>query len=242
MMVINRSMAVRCSGVTKSFPAGDGYVEVLHGINFEVPAGELTMLVGPSGCGKTTLISIIAGILSATAGTVETCGKLITQLSDAEKVAFRRRSVGFVFQQYNLLPALTAEENAAIPLVAAGIPMGVAATKAAQILEQIGMAAHLRKLPNQLSGGEQQRVAIARAFVHAPQLIVCDEPTAALDADTGQTVVQILKQVAFAPDRAVIVVTHDTRIFRFADNIARMEDGRIGSMRSAAHGELAGVA
>ena len=242
MMVSNRSFAVRCSGVTKSFPAGDGHVEVLHGINFEVPAGELTMLVGPSGCGKTTLISIIAGILSATAGTVETCGKLITQLSDAEKVAFRRRSIGFVFQQYNLLPALTAEENAAIPLVAAGMPMGLAAAKAAAILEQIGTAAHLRKLPNQLSGGEQQRVAIARAFVHAPQLIVCDEPTAALDADTGQTVVQILKQVAFAPDRAVIVVTHDTRIFRFADNIARMEDGRIGSMRSAAHGELAEVA
>src|SRR5215472_16799671 len=107
MMVSNQSMAVRCSGVTKSFPAGDGDVEVLHGINFEVPAGELTMRVGPSGCGKTTLIAIIAGILSATAGTVETCGKLITQLSDAEKVAFRRRSVGFVFQQYNLLPALT---------------------------------------------------------------------------------------------------------------------------------------
>ena len=200
------------------------------------------MLVGPSGCGKTTLISIIAGILSATAGTVETCGKLITQLTDAEKVAFRRHSIGFVFQQYNLLPALTAEENAAIPLVAAGIPMGVAATKAAAILEQIGMAAHLRKLPNQLSGGEQQRVAIARAFVHAPQLIVCDEPTAALDADTGQTVVQILKQAAVAPDRAVIVVTHDTRIFRFADRIARMEDGRIGSVRSAVHGELAEVA
>ena len=242
MMVSNRSMAVRCSGVTKSFPAGDGHVEVLHGINFEVPAGELTMLVGPSGCGKTTLISIIAGILSATAGTVETCGKLITRLSDAEKVAFRRRSIGFVFQQYNLLPALTAEENAAIPLVAAGMPMGLAAAKAAAILEQIGMAAHLRKLPNQLSGGEQQRVAIARAFVHAPQLIVCDEPTAALDADTGQTVVQILKQAAVIPDRAVIVVTHDTRIFRFADNIARMEDGRIGSMRSAAQGELAEVA
>src|SRR5215831_13579298 len=145
MKVSNRSMAVRCSGVTKSFPAGDGHVEVLHGINFEVPAGELTMLVGPSGCGKTTLISIIAGILSATAGTVETSGKLITQLSDAEKVAFRRQSIGFVFQQYNLLPALTAEENAAIPLVAAGMPMGLAAAKAAAILEQIGMAAHLRK-------------------------------------------------------------------------------------------------
>src|SRR5262245_12386566 len=181
MMASNRSMAVRCSGVTKSFPAGDGHVEVLHGITFEVPAGELTMLVGPSGCGKTTLISIIAGILSPTAGMVETCGVPITQLADADKVAFRRRSVGFVFQQYNLLPALTAAENAAIPLVAAGVPLRAAAGKAAAILEQIGMSAHLGKLPSQLSGGEQQRVAIARAVVHAPPLIVCDEPTAALD-------------------------------------------------------------
>ena len=205
----NRSMAVRCSGVTKSFPAGDGYVEVLHGINFEVPAGELTMLVGPSGCGKTTLISIIAGILSATAGTVETCGKLITQMSDAEKVAFRRRSIGFVFQQYNLLPALTAVENAAIPLIAAGMSMPAAAAKAIAILERIGMEAHLEKLPNQLSGGEQQRVAIARALVHEPRLIVCDEPTAALDAETGQTVLAILRDAAVAPDRAVIVVTRE---------------------------------
>src|SRR5262249_61616238 len=112
------------SGVSRSCPGGGGLVEVLHGINFEALAGELTMLVGPSGCGKTTLISIIAGILSPTAGTVETCGIPITQLADAEKVAFRRRAVGFVFQQYNLLPALTAAENAAIPLVAAGAPLG----------------------------------------------------------------------------------------------------------------------
>ena len=140
------------------------------------------------------------------------------------------------------MPALTAEENAAIPLVAAGMPLAQGAAKAAAILKQIGLGAHLRKLPTQLSGGEQQRVAIARALVHAPRLIVCDEPTAALDADTGQTVVEILKRAAVAPDRAVIVVTHDTRIFRFADSIARMEDGRIGSMRSAAHGELAEVA
>lgn len=113
-----KSIAVRCCGITKSFPAGNGVVEVLHGIDFEVPAGELTMLVGPSGCGKTSLISIIAGILSPTKGTVETCGRLITTLPEAEKVAFRRKAIGFVFQQYNLLPALTAAENAAIPLVA----------------------------------------------------------------------------------------------------------------------------
>ena len=227
------SIAVHCSGITKSFPAGDGMVEVLHGIDFEVPAGELTMLVGPSGCGKTTLISIIAGILTPTSGEVEICGSPITRMTDAAKVAFRRANVGFIFQQYNLLPALTAAENAAIPLVAAGIPMARATGSAAAILERIGMSAHLGKLPSQLSGGQQQRVAIARALVHAPRLIVCDEPTAALDAESGQTVLEILKDAALTSDRAVIVVTHDTRIYAFADRIASMEDGRIRTVRIA---------
>ena len=236
------TIAARCAGVTKAFPAGDGTVEVLHGIDFEVPAGELTMLVGPSGCGKTTLISIIAGILTPTSGEVEICGSAITQMSDAEKVAFRRRNVGFIFQQYNLLPALTAAENAAIPLVAAGAPMARAVGSAAAILERIGMGEHLGKLPNQLSGGQQQRVAIARALVHNPRLIVCDEPTAALDAESGRTVLEILKDAALAPDRAVIVVTHDTRIYSFADRIASMEDGRIRAVRTASLAHLSEAA
>jgi putative ABC transport system ATP-binding protein len=242
MAMSDQTIAVRCRGITKSFPAGDSVVEVLHGIDFDVPAGELTMLVGPSGCGKTTLISIIAGILGPTKGTVEACGTMITNLRDREKVAFRRKSIGFVFQQYNLLPALTAAENAAIPLVAGGMSMAEAAEEAAEILARIGMGKHIDKLPNQLSGGQQQRVAIARAFVHAPRLIVCDEPTAALDAETGQTVMTILREAALAPDRAVVVVTHDSRIYRFADHIAAMEDGLIRSVRSASAGQLSEVA
>jgi len=214
----------------------------LHGIDFEVLAGELTMLVGPSGCGKTTLISIIAGILTPTTGEIEICGKPITRMSDAQKVAFRRSNIGFIFQQYNLLPALTAAENAAIPLVAAGMPMARAAGVAAMILETIGMGAHLGRLPNQLSGGQQQRVAIARALVHAPRLIVCDEPTAALDAGSGQTVLEILKRAALNPDRTVIVVTHDTRIYSFADRIVAMEDGRIAAPSTSPLAHLSDVA
>ena len=135
--------------------------------------------------------------------------------------------LGFIFQQYNLLPSLTAAENASVPLVAAGMALGEAARRATVTLERIGMSAHADKLPNQLSGGQQQRVAIARALVHEPAVIVCDEPTAALDEATGQTVMEILREIASEPSHAVLVVTHDNRIFHFADRIVRMNDGRI---------------
>jgi len=187
------------------------------------------------------LISIIAGILSPSGGEVEICGQNITHMRDAEKVAFRRRNIGFIFQQYNLLPALTVAENAAVPLVASGISMAKATIAASAILGEIGMGDHLGKFPNQLSGGQQQRVAIVRALVHEPKLIVCDEPTAALDADTGRIVLEILKNAALAPDRAVVVVTHDSRIYRFADRIVAMEDGRIGSIRMMPSHQLSEV-
>ena len=226
-------------------------LEVLRGINLTIGTGEILALVGRSGCGKTTLLRCLNFLEEYDAGEITLNGQVLwyeqsgkgqrKRLSETQ-VSRQRQRMGVVFQQYNLLPALTAEENAAIPLVAAGMPLEVAAKKAAVLLQQIGMGAHLDKLPNQLSGGQQQRVAIARACVHAPQLIVCDEPTAALDAETGQTVLEILKQAALVPDRAVIVVTHDTRIFRFADSIATMEDGRIGSVRSAPFAQLAEVA
>jgi putative ABC transport system ATP-binding protein len=156
----------------------------------------------------------------------------ITGLRDADKVAFRRQRIGFIFQQFNPLPALTAAENAAIPLVAAGMPMPQAVAKAAAILERIGMADHMNKLPSHLSGGQQQRAAIARALVHEPQIIICDEPTAALDAETGRRVMEILKDAAVALGRAVLVVTHDSRIYRFAERIATMEDGCIQAVRT----------
>jgi putative ABC transport system ATP-binding protein len=231
--------AVACRGVVKDFASGDATLRVLHAIDFEVPAGALTMLVGPSGCGKTTLISIIAGILSPTGGSVAIHGEDLGRMRPRERVAFRRRHIGFIFQQYNLLPALTAAENAAVPLVAAGWARGAAERKAAALLDRLGLGAHAGKMPTQLSGGQQQRVAIARALIHAPRLVVCDEPTAALDAENGRTVMELMRAVAIEPGRAVIVVTHDNRIFRFADRIAEMEDGRITRVAApAAHGAV----
>ncbi len=219
--------AVITKNIVKDFPSGDETVRVLRGIDLTIPAGELSMLVGPSGCGKTTLISVITGILSATEGEVTIDGTVVTSLSNGEKVRFRRDELGFIFQQFNLLPALTAVENAAVVLIAAGVDFDEAKERAAEILVKIGMRGHLDKFPSQLSGGQQQRIAIARALAHHPKVVVCDEPTASLDAAAGQTVMEILREVALDPERAVIVVTHDNRIFHFADRIFTMGDGLI---------------
>jgi putative ABC transport system ATP-binding protein len=227
-----RALAARARDVVMEFESGDGPVRVLHGVDLDVEAGRLTMLVGPSGCGKTTLLSVLSGTLAPVSGEVEVMGESLIGMRDAERVRLRRRRIGFIFQQYNLLPSLTVAENAAVPLVTAGMPLGEAAARARPLLEQLGMGEHLHKLPRQLSGGQQQRVAIARALVHEPALIVCDEPTAALDARTGQTVMELLREAARAPQRAVLVVTHDNRIYEFADRIVEMEDGRVLRERS----------
>lgn len=220
-------VAVRIRAVAKHFGGGDQRVLALRGVDWDIYKGQMSLIVGPSGCGKTTLLSVIAGILDADEGEVSVFGQRITAMGDREKTRFRARSIGFVFQQYNLLPALTAAENASLPLVIAGWRRSKAVERAALVLESLGMGKRTQSLPSQLSGGQQQRVAIARALVHDPRLLVCDEPTAALDHETGLTVMDLLRQAAVRPDRAVVVVTHDNRVFHFGDRIARMDDGRI---------------
>src|SRR5437868_8432456 len=221
------ALAVQARGVTKQFGAGEAKVMALRGVDADVRLGELTLLVGPSGCGKTTLVSVIAGLLDPTAGDVEVLGEDLTTLRGRRLVEFRGRNIGFVFQQYNLLPALTTAENAAVPLLIAGWPRPKAVAKAKDVLALVGLADKVDSYPNQLSGGQQQRVAIARALVHEPRLLVCDEPTAALDAHAGQTVMGLLRRVAVQPGRAVIVVTHDQRVYDFADRMIEMSDGRV---------------
>jgi putative ABC transport system ATP-binding protein len=222
--------SVSCRDVAKTYGSGDAAVQALRGVNLDVYPGELTMLVGPSGCGKTTLLSVVAGILQPTSGSVQVLEMDLARLSSWRRTAFRRHQVGFVFQQFNLLPALTAAENAAVPLVIQGWSKRKAIAAANDLLGKMGMPDRVNSLPGKLSGGQQQRVAIARALIHRPHLLVCDEPTSNLDAKTGHTILELLRQIAVEGDRAVIIVTHDSRIFEFADTLARMDDGRIVSL------------
>jgi putative ABC transport system ATP-binding protein len=219
--------AVVCRNVTKNYSSGDSLVRALRGVDLEVYPGELTLLVGPSGCGKTTLLSVVASILEPTSGEVLVLDRNLPKLSRSAKVRFRRDNIGFVFQQYNLLPALTAAENVTIPLIIGGHSRRKALKTANELLDRMNMADRGGHFPSQLSGGQQQRVAIARALVHHPKLLVCDEPTSALDAKTGHTIMELLRSVAVEGDRAVIIVTHDSRVFEFADSMATMEDGHI---------------
>lgn len=220
-------IAIRAAGIVKEFGSGETLLRVLDDISIAVPTGDMTFLVGPSGCGKTTFVSVLAGILTPEQGEVSLFGRSLKTLKGAALARFRRANIGFIFQQFNLLPSLSATENAAIPLIAAGASSKEAHEKARLLLNRLGLAKHADKFPNQLSGGQQQRIAIARALVHDPRLIVCDEPTASLDAASGQSVMEMLRDIAVKPGRAVILVTHDNRIFKFADRIVRMADGRI---------------
>lgn len=226
--------AVVCRNVTKSFGQGESRVQALRGVDLAIQMGELGMLVGPSGCGKTTLLSVVAGLLDGDGGDLEVLGERPAQMTKEERILFRRRNLGFVFQQFNLLPALTAAENVAVPLLAAGHKRVDAVKEATSLLAQLGMGDRAAAPPAQLSGGQQQRVALARALIHQPRLVVCDEPTSALDARTGHAVMELLSEVAVRPERAVIVVTHDSRVFGFADTIAHMDDGRIQEIEPGA--------
>jgi putative ABC transport system ATP-binding protein len=225
-------LAVRTAALVKNYGRGDSLVQALKGVDFEARCGELLMIVGPSGCGKTTLLSVICGTLRYDSGAASIFGQDLAQMSTAKLTAYRGRNVGFIFQQFNLIPSWTALENVSVPLLLNGAGRSKAEKAAAELLAEVGLKDKLKMRPGQLSGGQQQRVAIARAIVHEPRLLICDEPTAALDAASGRKVLELLKERACRPDRCVIIVTHDSRIFSFADRIAEMEDGQI----KAVHG------
>jgi putative ABC transport system ATP-binding protein len=218
---------VRCRGVTKSYGTRDAKVPALRGIDLDVQRGELLMLVGPSGCGKTTLISVIAAILDRDGGECAVLGRDLQRMDATDRAHFRGASIGFVFQAFNLLPALGLVENVAVPLLVNGVPRSAALSEARELLDIVGLSGRENARPSQISGGQQQRVAIARALVHKPKLVFCDEPTSNLDRDTGRLMMELLRNVVRSPNRALVVVTHDSRILEFGDRIARMDDGKI---------------
>lgn len=221
---------VRARGIVKSFGTGETQITVLKGIDLDVYLGELLLLVGESGGGKTTLLSAIAGILDIDQGDIDVLGVPLSTLPPGKRTRFRGQTMGFVYQQFNLLPALTAAENVAVPLLIQKIGRAEALRRARTMLDRVGLGDRTEFLPKHLSGGQQQRVAIARALVNEPRLLICDEPTAALDGPNGQKIMELLCEVGRSPDRSVVVVTHDSRIFHFGDRMANLTDGRIVSI------------
>ena len=221
------SLAVDVRGVCKQFIQGSDCIEVLKNIYFQAQMGELLMIVGPSGCGKTTLLSVIAGTLYCDRGEIDVLGQPLHGLSEKKVTDFRRQHVGFIFQHYHLIPTLNCLENVMVPLLLNSISRSEAEHRAEKALEKVGLKGRERDNPRKISGGQQQRLAIARALVHEPSLVICDEPTAALDADTGSCIMELMAEITRDSNRCVIVVTHDNRIFKYASRITEMNDGRI---------------
>jgi putative ABC transport system ATP-binding protein len=220
-----RPKAIAAEGVEMEFASGRETFQVLKGIDLEVRDGDIQLLMGPSGSGKTTLLSILAGMLTPTKGRVNLLDQEITGLSRSQLARFRRENIGFIFQGFNLFPALTALENVETALDVKGIRGASAKRQAESLLEEVGLADKAKQLPRDLSGGQKQRVAIARALAGNPRLIMADEPTAALDSKSGHAVIELLRQLAKEHDRTVLIVTHDPRIIDVADQVAYLEDG-----------------
>lgn len=220
-------IAVHARNVSKRFIQATYYIDALKDINFDACFQQMTMIVGPSGSGKTTLLSIVAGTLTFDKGELDVLNVPIHNLSTEEVTAFRAKNIGFIFQQFHLIKTLNCQENVAIPLLLNGYSMKDAIEIARSSLEKVGLKGRETEKPVLLSGGQQQRVAIARAVVHNPSIIICDEPTSALDAETGYAMMDMLKEMSNSPDRAVIIVTHDSRIFKYADRIVKISDGKI---------------
>jgi len=219
--------AIAATGIDMIFQSNAGRFQALAGVSLKIGQGEIQLLMGPSGSGKTTLLSILAGLLIPTSGQVHLLGEEITRMSDAKLARFRLENIGFIFQDCNLFPALTATENVELALKLKGVRGRSARVQARLLLEEVGLGDKLKSLPRQLSGGQKQRVAIARALAGNPPLIMADEPTAALDSHTGQTVVELLRKLAKEGDRTVLMVTHDPRVVHIADRVAYLEDGTL---------------
>ena len=229
----NRTV-IRASGITKIYREGTADFRALSDVDLKIRAGELTLLMGPSGSGKTTLLSILGCILRATNGSLDVLGESVEKLAEAELPRIRRAAIGFVFQGFNLFPALTTLENVTLALDVRGVKRREAETRAAELIREVGLEEKSKSYPADLSGGQKQRVAIARALAGDPLIILADEPTAALDSASGKNVIELLRRLAHEHGRAVVMVTHDPRVLSYGDRIIHLEDGRIVSEENGA--------
>ncbi|MBC6419456.1 MAG: ABC transporter ATP-binding protein [Prochloron sp. SP5CPC1] len=225
--VNNKQIAIAAIGVKMVYQTGREIFHALKDINLNIHRGDIQLLMGPSGSGKTTLLSIFAGILTPSGGRVNLLGEEITKMSDKQLSRFRLENIGFIFQSFNLFPALTALENVQLALKIKGIRGKIAKEQALSLLSQVGLADKTNLLPRNLSGGQKQRVAIARALTGSPQLIMADEPTAALDSRSGQKAIELLRRLAKEEGSTVLIVTHDPRIMDVADRVVHLEDGML---------------
>jgi putative ABC transport system ATP-binding protein len=220
-------IVVRTVGLTRRYKMGDTFVEALQGVDLTIAHGEFVALVGPSGSGKSTVLNLIGGLDRPTSGQVWINGTELSASDERTLTRHRRQHVGFVFQSFNLLPRLTAEENVALPLMFSGVLEKERRGRARVLLERVGLGPRLTHRPTQLSGGEQQRVAIARALVGQPVLLLADEPTGNLDTVTGAEIMALLKELNQAQGLTLLVVTHDPEVAAFADRVVKLRDGRV---------------
>jgi putative ABC transport system ATP-binding protein len=218
---------VRAVGLTRRYKMGDAFVDALRGVDLTIQRGEFVALVGPSGSGKSTVLNLIGGLDRPTSGQVWIDGVELSATDERALTRHRREHVGFVFQTFNLLPRLTAEENVALPLMFSGVPHEERLSRARALLQRVGLSHRLTHRPSQLSGGEQQRVAIARALVGQPALLLADEPTGNLDTTTGAEIMALLQKLNQEGDLTLLVVTHDPEVAAFADRVVTLRDGRV---------------
>lgn len=234
-LVKPKTKAISAEGLNMIFRSGNQDYPALKDIDLNICSGDIHLLMGPSGSGKTTLLSILAGILTPTSGTVNLLGQNVTELSRTELAQFRLKNIGFIFQGFNLFPALNALENVSLGLTLKGVGKREARQESMGLLEQVGLADKANRLPRELSGGQKQRVAIARALAGNPPLIMADEPTAALDSQSGHAVIDLLRQLAKERGHTVLMVTHDPRIVDVADRVSYLEDGELHPEKRFAH-------
>jgi putative ABC transport system ATP-binding protein len=241
MTMTDQRSILEVRGLRKRFGAGDTIVEAVRGVDLTLARGEMVLIMGPSGSGKTTLLSMLGALLRPTTGELHLADVSLNELTERELPALRAKRIGFIFQDFNLMPSLTARENVEIALNVAGLRGAQARRRATRLLEELGLGQRLEFLPEKLSGGEKQRVAIARALANEPDLVLADEPTANLDSSIGREVMRRLRELAKARGQSVLIVSHDDRIREFVDRVLWLEDGEFRSERALVRDPVCGM-